>query len=994
MTGMTRRTLKEALGGRAAPEVSVFLLLVASVVLVNLPYFSASIWDRRDTTAIYQSFHFFYNEYFFSHSVPGWIPYLYYGHPAAFYQIFHLSSVDYLTISAGAFLGIRDSYLVFNASSLVEQLIFLCGTHLLSRQLFSTLSARLVTTLSAVASMVWYWHVFYALQPVYLLPSILHFLVLFSVNRRPHWLWLAGTAFMLLAPGCGYNIMLVLFSLAIFACILFSRNPPGFRCFLEPSRANVLILALFLGVSGCVFLCYSHSLDSIAVMMRMRSESGQNDLGTFLHYGGNATPLKIVTALFSGNVRSGVEGDWDNNLYVGILPLFLLAFAALRERRAMFWAFAAPALVLACLSFGGVVGLASSFFPFIRYYRWVAWIFGLVKLFIAFGAGYGMERLLLDGDGKRGRLRTALIAAALLVIAFECLLAGSALDILNICRTPWMQLLLARLGIYLALATASGATLWFSLRRGPGALRLIATCAAALALFACLAAVSINVVLPAVASIRSNHSNNPLLYSAYYTNPEWRDPPKFVRISSNPKISGDMKDLQSLISAPDCPKAFSCEWEGFIRIRESGEHTFATHSTDGSWIWIDGVLVVDNGGKHDKRLAHGKIVLDKGFHRVRIRYSHQSAEEVVIDPFWGMDTRILNPIPAAAFSITRPWGEELMRRHSTLIAAAACSGVALAWLALFFASLLRTPGSGPKMLLGGALTLGLVFDLGLYQAVMAGKLPENGVPGFKTITSVHEAEYQEKREASPSKIRQKLALVMGGGALYYPYVYMFSQFEPTLYSPPESYMTTMAKDMPKLFRSRNLAPYDYRSFGNDAVLLEMVGRSSPKLLLVAAGNAIHAKNEDNAMAIAGLLEDIGGRVIIEAGDGPLEAAAGGKSAASHPGSAGVEEYSTGRVKINARVDDPEGAWLVYSDAYHPGWKAKVDGVPAKVLRANVAFKALKLTPGAHTVEFSFGTLLDRSLAFILWHFFALGIAAYAAYACAAIIRGPSEARRS
>jgi len=33
-----------------------------------------------------------------------------------------------------------------------------------------------------------------------------------------------------------------------------------------------------------------------------------------------------------------------------------------------------------------------------------------------------------------------------------------------------------------------------------------------------------------------------------------------------------------------------------------------------------------------------------------------------------------------------------------------------------------------------------------------------------------------------------------------------------------------------------------------------------------------------------------------------------------------------------------GAWLVYLDAFHPGWTVAVDGKPGSVAMANLAFK--------------------------------------------------------
>lgn len=71
----------------------------------------------------------------------------------------------------------------------------------------------------------------------------------------------------------------------------------------------------------------------------------------------------------------------------------------------------------------------------------------------------------------------------------------------------------------------------------------------------------------------------------------------------------------------------------------------------------------------------------------------------------------------------------------------------------------------------------------------------------------------------------------------------------------------------------------------------------------------------------------------------------------------VTEFSANRLRLTVRVpghvSGPGGAWLVYADAFHPGWRATVNGRPAKVWKANLAFKALYLPPGDNAVDFDF-----------------------------------------
>ena len=69
------------------------------------------------------------------------------------------------------------------------------------------------------------------------------------------------------------------------------------------------------------------------------------------------------------------------------------------------------------------------------------------------------------------------------------------------------------------------------------------------------------------------------------------------------------------------------------------------------------------------------------------------------------------------------------------------------------------------------------------------------------------------------------------------------------------------------------------------------------------------------------------------------------------GLATIERYGTTEIAIHAQA--PDGGWLVLNDIWHPWWRATIDGAPTQILRADVAFRAVALSPGAHDVRFSF-----------------------------------------
>lgn len=92
-----------------------------------------------------------------------------------------------------------------------------------------------------------------------------------------------------------------------------------------------------------------------------------------------------------------------------------------------------------------------------------------------------------------------------------------------------------------------------------------------------------------------------------------------------------------------------------------------------------------------------------------------------------------------------------------------------------------------------------------------------------------------------------------------------------------------------------------------------------------------------------------------------------------PPAARVTDLSSDRLRIE--TPDGPGGFLVLTDLYHRGWRARVDGQPTPVYLANFLFRAIYLPPGAHTVDFVFDPLSLRlglavSIATLLFVLFA------------------------
>jgi hypothetical protein len=69
------------------------------------------------------------------------------------------------------------------------------------------------------------------------------------------------------------------------------------------------------------------------------------------------------------------------------------------------------------------------------------------------------------------------------------------------------------------------------------------------------------------------------------------------------------------------------------------------------------------------------------------------------------------------------------------------------------------------------------------------------------------------------------------------------------------------------------------------------------------------------------------------------------------GTAAILQENDRAITIGVEAD--AAGWLVLTDTWYPGWQATLDGEPAALLRANAAFRAVRVSEGHHTVVFSY-----------------------------------------
>ena len=112
------------------------------------------------------------------------------------------------------------------------------------------------------------------------------------------------------------------------------------------------------------------------------------------------------------------------------------------------------------------------------------------------------------------------------------------------------------------------------------------------------------------------------LNGTYYANATFSDPPATSTV--DPQPSND-RVFSAWKGRP--PAQFSTTWAGSMLALHDGSYALATISDDGSWVYVDGQLVVDNGGHRVwPRGATGLVTLSRGVHAIYVRFAQDGGE--------------------------------------------------------------------------------------------------------------------------------------------------------------------------------------------------------------------------------------------------------------------------------------------------------------------------------------------------------------------------------
>ena len=131
------------------------------------------------------------------------------------------------------------------------------------------------------------------------------------------------------------------------------------------------------------------------------------------------------------------------------------------------------------------------------------------------------------------------------------------------------------------------------------------------------------------------------LNASYYEG-VWSEMPDFDALT--PVSSGITAGFD--ISGAAATDGFGYRFDGFILIEVGGRYDFFLTSDDGSKLYVDGEIVVINDALNNTSEVMGSLLLDEGFHEIRVDYFHKDGTELLEVSYAHATSVVKQQIPA------------------------------------------------------------------------------------------------------------------------------------------------------------------------------------------------------------------------------------------------------------------------------------------------------------------------------------------------------------
>ena len=363
--------------------------------MLNLPLLSPAFLPLHDSLLMMETAHYFHQELMHNGQFPLWIPAQSLGLPFLPYLLALVKPPKLIILAVGAGLGVEDSMWLFKIAVLMDQWILLTGIWLLARILFRhSATVFLVCLASMFLGLAWLIQYFILLEIISLLPLQMYLIVRGCRERESAWLLIASG----LLPFSAYFASLQFFLLFILFMVLRKAYPWPWREILRFTPIRWAGWGWVLSVMGAYLIFLITLAGGVEFVTDM-----ENRLGLlvyfekYLTYASNdlATPrlLDFIAGLRGYHLTVIID-------YPGWIVLILAVYAFLHVRTWFFFGFGLATLAVLGIMAGGGIATLAYLFPGMQIMSHIGQLGSVLHLLLILCAGFGLD--FLFRQWKRG----------------------------------------------------------------------------------------------------------------------------------------------------------------------------------------------------------------------------------------------------------------------------------------------------------------------------------------------------------------------------------------------------------------------------------------------------------------------------------------------------------------------------------------------------------------------------------------------------------------
>jgi hypothetical protein len=411
-------------------RIKAFLPLLV-LIAIELLWCSYLLASRRiplghDGFQYFYLKYYFFNEFVTNGEIAQWLPYLTHGSPSSWWYVVQSGIFDAIGLFAARLLQLRNFLPVFYSLLFLEKLLLLVGTWLLASQHLRSRAAVFMVCAAVTATSIWYtqpWWNFHALIALPMLLFLVH-RVIFDFR----WVWLSALSllfFLQIFGHLSYYVSMTLLFLAAYGVLMLIRSDArgAFRSRFRFSLLGLIVVLLINASTAVAMFWLQKASSDISFAFSNRNPDGGVSLLVFLNYAGN-TDLRTWNQLITG-----ITPHLDFTLFSGFLVfgLVVLSFTerGLSQAQKLFAILTLGAFLLAAAS--PLATLVYYLWPLGRYFRHLALLLPVAKLFFIMLAGATLDRLLTAPQPFR-RSRVYSLTAVLLPSTILLILFASSAD--------------------------------------------------------------------------------------------------------------------------------------------------------------------------------------------------------------------------------------------------------------------------------------------------------------------------------------------------------------------------------------------------------------------------------------------------------------------------------------------------------------------------------------------------------------------------------------